>query len=196
MTGTDGDDDPLQQFDYAVPAAQRQPLNRLADDERASIEHYALGGFERVNQALRGQTKITPGIQHEVDRIRAGLRKYPLRNDTRVTREVSGGVFGISAGGDAQADVEALIGRVFDEPGFMSTTMSPVPAHSPQHRAPITLDLVVPAGTPALAVGALAGFPLEHEMLIIDARRYQILGARYDRDRGQWRLFGLAEPEG
>jgi hypothetical protein len=59
----------------------------------------------------------------------------------------------------------------------------------------LTLDLLIPASTPALAVGELTEIPLEREMLIIDARRYQTLAARYDQAASRWRLFGLIEPE-
>lgn len=193
--GGDGQD-PLGNFPYAFPASAQRSSDRLTAAERASIESYAYNGYERVNQALRGQRTMTPDIQVEVDRIRAGLRKYPLESDVRVTREVSGAVFDIGDEARAQAAaIESLIDEVFEEDGFMSTSMGPLPAHSTARRDPITLDLLVPAGTPAFAVGELSGAPLEHEMLIIDARRFQIIAARYDELQNRWRLYGVVDSE-
>lgn len=191
MTAGEGSD-PLRRYPYAVPAAQRRSLDRLTDAERHSIEFYAHGGYERVNKALRGELEMTPQIEAEVATIRSGLRKYPLDTDIRVTREVSGYVFGIDDP-NTEAVVDGLILQEFIEDGFMSTTMAATPAHSSRHARPVTLDLLVFAGTPALAVADLGGFPLEHELLIIDARHYTIVGARYDQDLKRWRLFGLVE---
>ncbi|WP_165611120.1 ADP-ribosyltransferase [Mycolicibacterium conceptionense] len=192
--GDDDGDDPLKKFPYAVPASEQRSLDRLTEQERATIEAFAFNGYERINGALREFREMTPDIQRSIDRIRDGLRKYPLDRDVRVTREVSGAVFGVSGPGDESAVAE-LIGQVFDEPGFMSTTMAANPAHSERHKNPLTLDFLVPAGTPALAIGPLSDYPLEHEMLIIDARQYQIVGARYDREQNRWRLFALVDPE-
>jgi hypothetical protein len=109
----------------------------------------------------------------------------------RVTREVSGHVFGVID----EASAELLAGQAFDEPGFLSTTMAEQPAHSSAHIDPLTLDLLVPAPTPALALGELSGTPLEREMLVIDARRFNIVACRYDQATMRWRIYGLIEPE-
>jgi ADP-ribosyltransferase exoenzyme len=186
-----GPDDFFAGIPFAVPAAEQRSLDRLTGDERTAIESYALNGFDRVNRALRGYLSMNPAIQTQVDQIRSGLRKYRLETEVRVTREVSGHVLSVT---DA-ASAEATVGRVFDELGFMSTTMAEQPASSSAHLEPLTLDLLVPASTPALALGELTEVPLEREMLIIDSCRYQIVAARYDQTASRWRLFGLIEPE-
>jgi hypothetical protein len=73
--------------------------------------------------------------------------------------------------------------------------MAKQPATSSTHVEPLTLDFIVPAGTPALAIGELTEVSLEREMLIIDAQRYQVIAARYDQATDRWRLFCLIEPE-
>jgi hypothetical protein len=134
---------------------------------------------------------MTDDIQTQVNRIRSGLRKYRLENDVRVTREVSGFVFHVTD----QKSAEGIVGQLIAEPGFLSTTMAEEPARSSTHVEPLTLDFIVPAGTPALAIGELTEVPLEHEMLIIDAQRYLVVAARYDQAADRWRLFCLIEPE-
>ena len=92
----------------------RQPLNRLTDDERTEVESYALGGFERINAALRGLRAMTHGIQVSVDVIRAAIRKFPLEVDVRVTREISAAQSGLPSAESAPL----AVGRVFIEGGF------------------------------------------------------------------------------
>lgn len=191
--GEDGSD-PFEHIGYKVPGVPS--LNRLTDREQGLLESYALNGFERINGALRGHRALTPDIEHAVEELRTALRKYPLPNDIRVTREVGGSVFGIIGGKNDRDRVARLIGQQFLEDGFMSTTMGANPAHSTRRQHPLVLDLLVPQGTPAVELGKLAGYPLEREMLIIDARRYVIVGARYDEPKNQWRIFGLISQEG
>jgi hypothetical protein len=107
-------EDPFAAVPFAVPAAQQRSLERLSEDERTAIESYALKGFDRVNQALRGFRPMTDDIQTQVDQIRSGLQKFRLENDVRVTREVSGSAFNVTD----QESVESLVGQLITERGF------------------------------------------------------------------------------
>ncbi|WP_081635648.1 ADP-ribosyltransferase [Nocardia sp. BMG111209] len=103
-----------------------------------------------------------------------------------MTREIDGNVYGITG----EAGARAMVGKDIVEPGFLSTSMSVDPPRNPSRGNPAILDLVVPAGTQALAVGELAEFPAERELLVIDARRLRILGVSFDQARRVWRLRG------
>ncbi|ORB85033.1 hypothetical protein B1987_15910 [Mycobacterium kansasii] len=52
------------------------------------------------------------------------------------------------------------------------------PPRSTTHIDPIDLDLRLPTGTPVLAVGSLSEFPLERELLVVDARQLFIVDSR------------------
>lgn len=179
-------------FDNLAYEFIRHPIDQLGDEERAEVEAFTTGGFELVNGALRGHISMTPSLQLSIDTIRGALRRFPLEADMRVTREV-----GASDVGLATADAApAKIGRKLYELGFLSTSMNQIPPHSTTHTDPIELDLLVPAGTPALAVGSLSDFPLERELLVIDAREIFIVDSRVNAVTRRWRMYGRVIPEG
>ena len=59
----------------------------------------------------------------------------------------------------------------------------------------IDLELLVRAGTPALAIGQLSEYPLERELLVIDARQIFFVESKQAEDTSRWRLYGEVIPE-
>ncbi|WP_165763098.1 ADP-ribosyltransferase [Mycolicibacterium conceptionense] len=181
----------LDPFDGLGYSYLTHPIGQLTEEERTQIEWYALGGFDLINRALRGLTLMTSDLEERVSLIRSALHRFPLEFDTRVTREIGAADIGLSASDEAPQ----LVGRPLRDAAFLSTSMKPDPPRSPTHRDPIELDLRVPAGTPALAVGSLSDYPLERELLVIDARQIFIVESQ-KRDTKRWRLYGVVLPEG
>jgi hypothetical protein len=169
----------------------RQPLNRLTDDERTAVESYALGGFERINAALRGLRTMTEDIEASVGVIRVAIGKFPLEVDVRVTREISAAALGLPSADSAPL----LVGQLFTEAGFLSASMNAQPPRSTARVDPLDLELLLPAGTPALAIGQLSEYALERELLVIDARQIFFVESRQDVDTSRWRLYGEVIPE-
>ena len=168
-----------------------QALNQLTDDERTEVESYALGGFERINAALRGLRAMTEDIEVSVDVIRAALGKFPLEVDVRVTREISAAALGLPSAESAPL----VVGRLFIEAGILSVSMNAQPPRSTGRVDPLDLELLVPAGTPALAIGQLSEYPLENELLVIDARQIFFVESKQTEDTSRWRLYGEVIPE-
>jgi hypothetical protein len=193
--GDDGDgDDPygFKSTPLAESVLRGQRPDRLTESEAGYIEGYASNGHKITNRALRGEIEMTPSIQARVDGIRSGLAKYPLPANVRVTREVDANVYGIV---NAES-IDHLIGDSFTERGFMSTSVRARPPHSTTRPDPAILELIVPKGTPALRLGALADIPDEAEALVIDGQRYRIVGGALDEQhlkqgRRVWRLQAL-----
>ncbi|MFD3704775.1 ADP-ribosyltransferase [Nocardia sp. NPDC058658] len=88
---------------------------------------------------------------------------------------------------DAES-ARAVVDGEFIELGFWSTSGSSIPPHSSRLTDPVILELVVPAGTPALRLGDLAEFPAEREVLVIDARSYFVVDVGFDYRRKMWRI--------
>ncbi|OIN79795.1 ADP-ribosyltransferase [Mycobacterium malmoense] len=168
------------------------PISQLSDEERLEIEAYAVGGFQRINAALRGDVHMTAQLLQRIETIRAALHRFPLETDVRVTREIGAADIGLARA----ADAPTAVGQPFYEAGFISTSMNEDPPRSTTHIDPLELDLRLPAGTPALAVGRLSEFPLERELLVIDARRLFIVESRWNARTRRWRLYGDVLPEG
>ncbi|MEV4236283.1 MULTISPECIES: ADP-ribosyltransferase [unclassified Nocardia] len=164
-----------------------QGVDRLSSTERDVIEAYALGGYERINQAMRGQIPMTVELERRIETIRSGLQKYPLPEAVRVTRETDAAVYGLVD----EESARALIDAEFREDGFLSTSGVAIPPHSTRHVDPVILDLVVPAGTPVLRLGELAEIAEEREVLIIDARSYFVVDVAFDSVRSMWRIYAV-----
>ena len=135
---------------------------------------------------------MTPELQRRIDTIRAAIHRFPLDADARVTREIGAAAMGLASA----ADAPTAVGQLFNEAGFLSTSMNANPPRSTTHIDPVDLDLRLPAGTPALAVGSLSEYPLERELLVIDARRILIVQSRLNASTQRWRLYGEVLPEG
>lgn len=164
-----------------------QGLGRLTPSERAAIQAYAFNGFEQINQALWGAIPMTRTLERRIETIRSGLRKYPLPMMVRVTREAEAETFGIVD----EESAHELIYREFTHRGFLSASGAVVPPRSTRHTDPVILDLLVPAGTPALRLGELAEIPDEREVLVIDARSYFVVGVAMDPARNMWRIQAI-----
>ena len=105
---------------------------KMTDEERSAISSYLLVS-EYVNDVLRGVRPMNEQVSQWIDRIRSGLRRYTVPATGHVTREVDMGVFPLV--GDMA--VEGLLGQVFQEPGFLSTSMLETPSavpHGAVHR--------------------------------------------------------------
>lgn len=186
----DEDEDPFGDLDYRFI---HHPINQLSDEEQAEIAVYtAAGGFERVNRALRGHASMTPELERRITLIRAALHRFPLDVEARVTREIGAVAIGLTTA----ADAPTAVGRLVNEAAFLSTSMRADPPRSTAHIDPIDLDLRLPAGTPALAVGSLSEYPIERELLVVDARQIFIVQSRWNASTQRWRLYGDVLPEG
>ncbi|MFE1593262.1 ADP-ribosyltransferase [Nocardia sp. NPDC058705] len=177
----------FEEIPVAGVALAGQGPDLLTGPERDAIQSYALNGFERINKALWDQTPIANALAQCIDAIRSGLMKYPLPTTVRVTREDEARNMGIVSDESAYA----LIDRKFTHLGFLSASGTTNPPRSTRHTDPVILDLIVPAGTPALRLGELAEIPDEREVLLIDARSYFVVGVAWDQARSMWRIHAI-----
>jgi ADP-ribosyltransferase exoenzyme len=168
-----------------------QPLSRLTEHEQATAEAYALNNYARINAALRGSRPMTSDLAESIATMRSAINKFPLDQDIRVTREISATEFGMHSAAEA---AQQTPGRLFTEAGFLSASMSETPPRSTARIEPLDLELLVPAGTPALAIGQLSEYPLERELLVINARQIFIVES-HQVATSRWRLYGEVIPE-
>ncbi len=183
----DANDDVFAKTQLGEVALAGQDLTLLTPEESGAIRAYALNIFQLINDALWGHAPMTPVLERHIGLIRSGLSKYPLPEPVRVTRESEATLYGIVDDDSAYALVE----EEFTHEGFMSTCGLAYPPRSMRHHNPVILDLIVPAGTPALRLGELATVRAEREVLLIDARSYYIVGVDWDTARNIWRIQGF-----
>ncbi|WP_433567107.1 ADP-ribosyltransferase [Nocardia sp. CA-151230] len=144
----------------ADTALAGQNLDLLTTDERSAIEVYAHNGFEFINPAMRGRIPMTSAVARRIALIRSGLAKFPIPVTVRVSREVDAALCGITD----EISAQSLIDEKFTEPAFLSTSGLADPPRDLRRTDPAVLELILPAGTPALRLGALAAVPAGREV--------------------------------
>lgn len=175
----------------ADTALSGQNLDLLTAAEKNWIHAYSVSAYENINQAMRGQIPMTSALEHRIATIRSGLAKYPIPFAVRVSREIDSAAYGIA---DNASPLDLLYSEI-EEPAFLSTCGLESPRRNLRRTDPLIMDLLVPAGTPALRLGELAEIPDEREVLIIDARIILVVGVHYDPTRKMWRIEAVVVKE-
>lgn len=133
---------------------------------------------------------MTPELERRIDLLRSAIDARPLTRTYRVTRTAETADLGL----DGRTIDESLIGEWLREPAFMSTSGHRNPPYLMNRENPVILDLIVPEGTPAVAIDdSLTTQEMvekERELLLADGVRILIIGVRYDDERQAPRLQG------
>ncbi|WP_052313659.1 VG15 protein [Nocardia thailandica] len=185
-----GDQDPFDGLPFPHPWTVSQDLGSLSAEERNELRHYAVGGYRDVNDAMRGRREMTPDLERRIDLLRSAIDARPLTRTYRVTRTAETADLGL----DGRTIDESLIGEWLREPAFMSTSGHRNPPYLMNRANPVILDLIVPEGTPGVAIDdSLTTQEMvekERELLLTDGVRILIIGVRYDDERQAPRLQG------
>lgn len=170
----------LPRDDVSKINEQMRPGGHYTMPQSGALRSYSTGGYKRDNGTLR-----TGGTSEPVKTIRGAMR--PLPRPLKVQRAVNMQAFDPNATAFTFPTLEqwrGFIGRTFEEPGFMSTTTDEnyfrsgtVAGHNVgRDRTMVTLELDVPAGTPAAFLGAPGGPGIfsESELLLDAGTRFTI----------------------
>lgn len=126
--------------------------NDLTSQQVDAIQSYTGSGYLSINRSLRY------GSSHDVSSRVAGLdgSMRPVPFDVRVVRNVSNtDVFGTH-------DMSQLVGTVFTDPGYMSTTIQPAGVFG----GDVQMIIDVPKGSMARYVQNISSHKSEYEMLL------------------------------
>ncbi|MDX3258116.1 ADP-ribosyltransferase, partial [Streptomyces sp. MI02-2A] len=144
------------------------------------------GTYKEMNGFLRGDTtKWSPYVQHNIDEVDRALAGNPVPEDLMVVR-------GTGIGHLKLDDPLEMLGRTYDDKGFMSTSLGdhPVPAFAGEDAL---LHLRVPKGTPALWVERVSKFGMgERELLLGRGTQFRV--TRVFMDNGQVQVYGEVLP--
>lgn len=169
------DEDPFEGLIYPHPWTVRQNLDGLSREQRAEIANYAVGGYHAVNDTLRGRRPSTPDIDERIELLRTAMEANPLQQSYRVTRTAE--IVDLDLG-DQRID-ESLVGKALTERAFMSTSGHRQPPYLMKRVDPVVLELIVPEGTPAIAIDdnltTLSMVERERELLLIDGLSFVVL---------------------
>lgn len=113
-------------------------IRELTDDERDAVKEYTSIGYSGVNRYLRGQDEATPEDLKLIQELDKSIEKFTLKDDIVVYRNVSR-----NALPPYGYDIMDLIGKEYNDKGFMSTSLITEGAFS---RHDIMLKILVPKG--------------------------------------------------
>lgn len=153
-------------------ARQRMLLPRETwpDEEFQALRNYTADS-DPVNFALRGQQPMTPTIQKWVDNIDQAIGRSTLPEPVIVHRGLRDGFkHALGVEPDDEAGMKGLVGRVFREPGYMSTSVGRKAAFD----GPYHLMIRVPAGHEGVFIDPYSVFPGEREIILRRNTHYVI----------------------
>lgn len=164
--------------------------------QREALGAYVAQGYIEMNGLLRGTPKVTEGlsktaakrVQREIRQVEAAMR--PLPEPLQVSRLVKLDTFGITESGKAKAGLEKLLGGVWQEPGFLSTSTDDGVGRDWDTPAEVRIHIDVPEGTRAAYLGYPSFSPFavrESEMLLAAGTKLKFVPPVTQVD-GQWLL--------
>ena len=134
--------------------------------ERAALRYYTGHNYVGMNGALRKTADVTETMAKKVREAQAGMR--PSERAMVVHRGADVRQFNVSS-----VD-QSLVGKTFQDNGFMSTSVGSNPAFS----GTVRLDIEVPEGTPVAFVQSISHYASENEMLLAAGTRYKVLSVK------------------
>lgn len=168
-------------FDWLTPHEADQMQNEMLRsanwkrEQETALRGYARSSYVAINTHLRGgDPSPSSTTLYQIAHITNAMR--PTTRPVRVRRAVYADSFeGMTVGGD----FESMIGRTYEDPGFLSTTLSPDflgTAGYGRNTPFVLLDLEVPTGTQAAYLGGPhgPGVEAEHELLLQRGTRFKI----------------------
>ncbi|MEV4461480.1 phage minor capsid protein [Microbispora sp. NPDC049633] len=165
-------------------ARDRMPIPDLTDAERQAVRDYTGPRYQMVNNGLRGNLPSDPRQRAHYEQILQGsdaaFRKARAPQAFIAHRGV-GSRYAQSLGADVRRPetMKALVGRVFSEPGFMSTSVGANAAFA----GDVYLMIRVPDGYGAMNVMPISRFGEdEREILIRRNSRYVVHAVYKGRD--------------
>lgn len=158
----------------------------LPSNQRQAVVDYTDHGYMPMNEHLRTGRSATEEIRRNVELVDSAIDSAPrVPEPVTVSRAVGADIFGLTA----NTDITSIIGRSFEDRGFMSTALQTNLTHKPD-RNEVELRLDIPSGTRALYVSSrndgnyLSVYGTEeNELLIGRGAQYEIIGALMEGDR-------------
>ena len=154
----------------------------LPSSEKRSLRLYSLWPpyfptYRHINGELRSGAPLSDRVSAAVKNIDSALAGRPLPDTIVVERGTN-----LT---HILEDPEDMVGHIYDEPGFMSTSLGTAAFDD----LAAVLHLRVPAGTPALYMERVSALgSSERELLLARGLRYRVRNTVFDGTK--WQIFG------
>lgn len=143
----------------------------MTAEQIQAIKSYTGSNYKKINQGLRGLRELPTECEEVVETLLTLLDESYLPKDMVVYR----GTHRNNLGPLKNLSPEQLIGKVFIDPGFVSTTKDERIAKI-DFRGDVLMKINAPKGARALDISHLN--PIEAEVLINAGQKMKILSAK------------------
>ncbi|WP_148640433.1 ADP-ribosyltransferase, partial [Streptomyces azureus] len=159
-------------------------LDNLGPKARGALERYSSFYYKHINDPLRAVDKpLEPRVQDLVDNMDRVMGARPVPENLMVVRGTDVGYLNLRSPLEMQ-------GNVYDDLGFMSTSLGKDPAFEYK---PVHLHLRVPEGTPALWIDHISSNKGERELLLARGVEYKVTRV-FEDEAGKWQVYGEVLP--
>ncbi len=149
--------------------------NPWTEDHEEALNAYTGSDYGMMNDGLRGRTDLTKYYQDVIERIRvADDAMRPLPQPVKAFRHVDFNAFGIvhSDNGLTQSQLDALVGKTVQDPGFFSTSITPDIVGFTRD---IHMEIDVPKGARAAYVQRVSVNKHEEELLLAPGTKFKVV---------------------
>jgi len=140
----------------------------LTPAQKSSLTSYTGSAYHTYNTYLRKGGSLSPAYKQDIINIQSAMQ--PLQQHTLLKRGT--GWDALPAEYQGAANVQKLIGKTIEEPGFTSSTVA---GESGSFGGALQLEIEAPIGTPAYFVKSLSHFKGENEMLLAAGTKFKVL---------------------
>ena len=149
-------------------------INSLSEDELTALKKYTASGYSTINKTLRkissqGIPVVTKNIDETIDLITSALNKAEVKHPLTVYRKVRGL--------DLLDKLEKCweFGGIWEDPAFMSTTVTKGAFNPVSPNGPIHLVIDIPTGHGIGGfVRAISKYPKENEFLLNKGSKFKV----------------------
>jgi hypothetical protein len=138
--------------------------------QKAALKRYTGNGmnaYTGMNNWLRGDGSFGPNVKQDVIDIQSAMIPMPqhmlLKRGTGWPPDIA----------SFSSHPEDLVGKTFEDKGFMSTSVAGAGGHFSGHQLQLTIE--APAGTPAAFIQGLSQYGGENEMLLAAGLQYRVI---------------------
>ncbi|MFH9014099.1 ADP-ribosyltransferase [Streptomyces sp. NPDC017943] len=160
-------------------------LDNLDPEARGALERYSSFYYQNINGQLRNvDVPLERPVADLVDNMDRVMGSRPVPEDIMVVRGTDVSYLNLRSPLEMQ-------GNVYDELGYMSTSLGKDPAFAYQ---PVHLHLRVPQGTPALWIDHISVNKGERELLLARGVEYKVTRVFQD-EAGKWQVYCQVVPK-
>lgn len=141
---------------------------KWSPQQKSALKSYTGSAYTTYNNYLRGDGTASTSVKQDVIDIQSAM--MPLQQHTLLKRGTGWGAIPAQFHG---GNASKMIGKTFEEPGFVSTTVAGESGH---FNGPLQLEIEAPIGTPAAFVNSISHFKnQENEMLLAAGTKFKVI---------------------